>query len=122
MISDLFPHALDCGISPERFWELSIPDIVDAMECSQRLEKRKIKQDLLNLHFLARDIGQFTAVAIQGGDNVKIMELWDYFPELFSKEKEEIEKEQQKQQAEIYKAQMIDFALRHNHARTGGEN
>lgn len=92
------------------------------MESNRRQEERKIKHELMNLHFLARDIGQFTAVAIQGGDNVKIMELWDYFPELFSKEKEEIEKEQQKQQAEIYKAQMIDFALRHNHARTGGEN
>lgn len=92
------------------------------MESNRRQEERKIKHELMNLHFLARDIGQFTAIAIQGGDNVKIMELWDYFPELFSKEKEEIEKEQQKQQAEIYKAQMIDFALRHNHARTGGEN
>ena len=92
------------------------------MESARRLEERKTKQDLMNLHFLARDIGQFTAAVIQGNDSVKIMELWDYFPELFADEKTEIEEESQKQQAAVYKAQMIDFALRHNHARTGGES
>ena len=74
MIDDLFPLALDCGISPERFWELSIPDTIDIMECSRRQEERKVKRELMNLHFLARDIGQFTAVAIQGSNKVEIME------------------------------------------------
>lgn len=74
----------------------------------------------MNLHFLARDIGQYTALAIHGDKDVKTMDLWDYFPELFAEEKAEIEEERQKQQAAIYKAQMIDFAYRHNHARKGG--
>ena len=108
MIDDLFPLALDCGISPERFWELSIPDIIDIMECSRRQEERKVKRELMNLHFLARDIGQFTAVAIQGSAKVEIMELWE-------------KKIQEKQLAE-YKARFNDFAIRHNHARAGGGN
>ena len=74
MIGDLYPHALDCGISPERFWELSIPDIIDTMESFRRQEERKAKHELMNLHFLARDIGQFTTVAIQGGRQGKVME------------------------------------------------
>jgi len=113
---------LDCGISPERFWDLSILEITDIMESSHRTERKKEKQTLMNLHFLARDIGQFTALAIHGDKDIKIMDLWDYFPELFSEENTEIKEESQKQQAAVYKAQMIDFALRHNHARTGGES
>lgn len=122
MIDDLFPLALDCGISPERFWELSIPDIIDIMECSRRQEERKVKRELMNLHFLARDIGQFTAVAIQGSDKVEIMELWDFFPDLFGREHEETEKKIQEKQLAEYKARFNDFAIRHNHARAGGEN
>lgn len=122
MIDDLFPLALDCGISPERFWELSIPDIIDIMECSRRQEERKVKRELMNLHFLARDIGQFTAVAIQGGNKVEIMELWDFFPDLFGREHEETEKKIQEKQLAEYKARFNDFAIRHNHARAGGGN
>jgi hypothetical protein len=118
----LYPTALDHGISPERFWELSIPDITDIMECGRRQEERKVKQDLMNLHFLARDIGQFTTVAIQGSDKVKVMELWDFFPELFGREHEETEKKIQEKQLAEYKARFNDFAIRHNHARAGGEN
>ena len=122
MIDDLFPLALDCGISPERFWELSIPDIIDIMECSRRQEERKVKRELMNLHFLARDIGQFTAVAIQGSDKVEIMELWDFFPDLFGREHEETEKKIQEKQLAEYKARFNDFVIRHNHARAGGGN
>ena len=76
----------------------------------------------MNLHFLARDIGQFTTVAIQGGDKVKVMELWDFFPELFGREHEETEKKIKEKQLAEYKARFNDFAIRHNHARAGGEN
>ena len=122
MIDDLFPLALDCGISPERFWDLSIPDIIDIVECRRRQEERKVKHELMNLHFLARDIGQFTAAAIQGSDKVKIMELWDFFPDLFEREHEETKKKIQEKQLAEYKARFNDFVIRHNHARAGGEN
>lgn len=122
MIDDLFPLALDCGISPERFWDLSIPDIIDIVECSRSQEERKVKRELMNLHFLARDIGQFTAVAIQGSDKVKIMELWDFFPDLFCQDHEEAEKKIQEKQLADYKARFNDFVIRHNHAMKGGGN
>lgn len=92
------------------------------MESQRRLEEKKIKQDLMNLHFLARDIGQFTAVAIQGSDKVQVMELWDFFPELFGRDQEETEKKIQEKQLAEYKARFNDFALRHNHAMKRDEN
>lgn len=73
-------------------------------------------------HFLARDIGQYTALAVQGSDNVQMMELWDYFPELFKEEKEAIEKVQQERQLALYKAQMEDFTYRHNSRNGGGSS
>ena len=48
---------------------------------------------------------------------------WDLYPELFSAEKQEYEQMQNAPQGmDLYKAQMVDFALRHNHKRKGGEN
>jgi hypothetical protein len=48
------------------------------------------------------------------------MELWDFFPQLFAEEKEEY-KQVQARQVAVYQAQMLDFALRHNHKRKGGD-
>lgn len=79
-----------------------------------------MKQRLAEKHFLAKDIAQYVSLAINGSKDTKIMELWDYFPELFSNEEPEIEKKRQEQELAVYKAQMIDFAYRHNHARSGG--
>lgn len=92
------------------------------MECSWRRKERKIKQDLMNLHFLARDIGQFTLLALQGSDKVKIMELWDFFPELFTEGREETEKKIQERQMAEYKAKFDDSAHRHNNSRKGGKS
>ena len=59
---------------------------------------------------------------IQGSDKVEIMELWDFFPDLFGREHEETEKKIQEKQLAEYKARFNDFAIRHNHARAGGGN
>ncbi|MEY8356792.1 hypothetical protein AALB39_26060 [Lachnospiraceae bacterium 54-53] len=119
-ISELYPIALDCGLSPERFWEFSPAEIQDILESHERKERRQMKQRLIEKHFLAKDIAQYVSCVINGSKDTKIMELWDYFPELFEGEGTDIEKKRQEQEQAAYKAQMIDFAYRHNHARSGG--
>lgn len=104
----------------ERFWQLSLLEITDFMDSKVRSMKREQKQKLTDLHFLAQDIGQYTALALHGSDNVRIMELWDFFPQLFAEEKEESKRVQASQMA-VYQAQMLDYALRHNHKRKGGD-
>lgn len=79
-----------------------------------------MKQRLIEKHFLAKDIAQYVSLILNGSDEVQIVELWDYFPELFGEEGPEVEKKRQENELAVYKAKMIDFAYRHNHARTGG--
>lgn len=90
------------------------------MESHARKQKAEYKRDLMLKHFLAKDISQYISL-ILGGSKVKILELWDYFPELFEQEREAVEEEQKRRQMEVYKAQMIDFANRHNHRNGGGK-
>jgi len=120
LISEIYPHALDCGLAPADFWELSLAEITDLMESYERRQKAEYKRDLTLKHFLAKDIGQYVSLVL-GGSKVKILELWDYFPELFENERESIEENQKHRQMEVYKAQMIDFASRHNNRNGGGK-
>lgn len=115
MIWDIYPSALDCGISADEFWRLSVLEIADRMDSQKRIFQSELRRDIYLKHFLAQDIGQYAAVAIHGSDNVTVKELWDFFPELFQDEK----KEYVQRQLQIYKAQMLDYAYRHNHTRGG---
>lgn len=79
-----------------------------------------MKLRLIEKHFLAQDIAQYVSLVVNGSNENKALELWDYFPELFEDESAIAEKKKQEQELAVYKAQMIDFAHRHNHARAGG--
>ena len=117
MIYDLYPLALDCGIEIPAFWEMSVIEIQDYITSYER----KYKQRLSELHFLSKDIAQYVNLVINGSDEHEPFELWDYFPGLFEKEREETEKRMQDRAMAAYKAQMKDYAYRHNHSRMGGE-
>ena len=121
MVSQLYPAALDCEISPSNFWNLSLLEITDLIESYERRRLIRTKQDLLNKHFLARDIGQFVALTVHGSDEIEIRELWDFFPELFGDMKEDAEKQKAEQQLALYKAQMLDYTCRHNNRNGGGK-
>lgn len=107
-------------MTPERFWTLSVGEIKDSLESFERKERKKTKQRLVEKHFLAQDIAQYVSLVINGSKDTKLLELWDYFPELFESEDTNFEKKKQEHDLAAYKAQMIDFAHRHNHARAGG--
>lgn len=79
-----------------------------------------MKRRLIEKHFLAQDIAQYVSLVVNGSNDNKALELWDYFPELFEEEGAIVEKKRQEQELAVYKAQMIDFANRHNRARAGG--
>lgn len=100
---------------------MSIPEIVDTMESYVRKEEKRIKERLSQIHFLSKDAAQQTALALFGKEGDKAPELWDYFPELFQKEKEAAEQKRVEKEMAVYKARMLDFAYRHNHARMGGD-
>lgn len=108
-------------MSIDVFWGMSLAEVQDSLESYHRRELREVKQRLREKHFLARDISQCVAASMGGTDGPKPAQLWDYFPDLFEEEKKEYEAELERHNMEVYKAQMSDFAYRHNNARTGGE-
>lgn len=89
-------------------------EVADYLESHIRVEQAGLKQDLSQKHFLARDIAQYVSLMFAEKKDCEPPELWDYFPDLFAAEKTEIEKGKQAKQLEVYKAQMQDFAYRHN--------
>lgn len=103
------------------FWNLSLAEIRDMLESYERKERRQIKQSLVEKHFLAKDIAQHVSLILNGSGKTEIKELWDFFPELFGEEGQGVEKKRQEQEVVVYKAKMIDFAYRHNNARSGGD-
>lgn len=96
------------------FWNMSLPEIEDTIESYVRQEERQKKQNLLFIHFAARDIGQYVNLVLNGSEDAELKELWDFFPELFKTEQKEAEKQRREQQLAVYKAQMKDFVARHN--------
>lgn len=91
MIYAVYPKAIDCGISVETFWNLTIPEIEDVMESHYREMKQKEKVKIERLFVLAEAIG--TRVAFIFSDNKddaknSVLQPWDIYPQLFSEEKE----------------------------------
>lgn len=100
---------------------MSLDEIQDVLESYARKEERREKEELRKIHFLARDTAHQLGFLIAGKENDLPPELWDYFPELFAEEKEIAEKKKEEKAVALYKAQMMDFMYRHNHAWSGGE-
>ena len=116
-IDSLYDAALDCGIPPEEFWNMSILEVCDRIDSFWRREEQRRKKTLAGLHFLAKDISQYVGCILSGKEDVKPLELWDFFPALFQDEKAAAEEQRKNRELAEYKAKMNDLAYRHNHAR-----
>ncbi len=91
MIYAVYPKAIDCGISVETFWNLTIPEIEDVMESHYREMNQKEKVKIERLFVLADAISTRVAFAFFGSKTDmkdSVLQPWDVYPELFSKEKE----------------------------------
>ena len=108
-LDELYEQALDCGIRPALFWELSPLEVADLMASYHRKERRKFKQQV-GLSFLQAEV---TAryVSLQKGD--PLPEPWEYYPTLFEEEKQAFEQEKLK---EYYEKRRED-AARYNQRR-----
>lgn len=116
-IDSLYDVALDCGIPPEEFWNISILEVCDRIDSFRRREEQRQKKTLAGLHFLAKDISQYVGYILSGKKEAKPLELWDFFPTMFQDEKAAAEEQRKNRELAEYKARMNDFAHRHNHAR-----
>lgn len=110
-IQDLYESALDCEISPETFWKLSLYEIYDLI---QSYTKRKLdeKRERASLCYV---IGKNIAENFSGN----ITPIWELFPKLFEKERLEYEASQTYSLEEM-KESRRRFVEIYNKQRGGG--
>jgi hypothetical protein len=99
---------LRSGITPDRFWILSLKEIYDEMEANAYREKEKAKLQLSFLHKAA----QWNAFAFS--DPMKMPNLQNEFPELFAVEPDKTEKTSDTPKWEIDKARFSLYVAAHN--------
>lgn len=111
--------ALDCGISPFLFWEMSIKEIVDLIESKNRTELARKKEQAIFNQVLAIQISERVGCLLaENSEDVKLTKLWNFFPEMFESEKESYIQQKEIDEFERFKANRRAFASRHN--RKGG--
>ena len=122
-INDLYPIALDCGISPFSFFEMSVQEVMDMINSYERVKRNEIKQQLVFNQVLSFQIKQemveLLADSSQLEDDYK-KQLWDFFPDLFAEDKKEYEKKKEEQDFEEFKKKRREYAQRINQ-QIGGD-
>lgn len=121
-ISDLYIKFLDCGHTPNLFWELSVGEVVDMIssyikrqQLEQEQEKNRLRQTAVFNYTQAQQIHNY--IATMFSKDVKIVSLEDYFPELFLEETTREKQEDKELQTQLHKAQFEEFAYWHNQRR-----
>lgn len=98
MIWEMYPDALDCGISIADFWELSVMEIYDLMQSYRRRKQFEVKQQLINGFSLQEYNARYIATYLNSEN--KTPHPWDFFPDLFEEEKKSYEKYLAQEQTE----------------------
>lgn len=115
-IYEIYPLALDCGVSINDFWQYSITDITDIIKSFTRNKQKEIKNRLIFNYDLASKIQIFVGSLLS--KDFEIPSVYDLHPELFEVEKEMLDKERVEKKLLINKERMRAFAEKHNMART----
>lgn len=111
---------MDSGVTPERFWELSIAEIIDSIETSERKELNDFKIRATEEFVLANAISSRIAYLFNDPKKRRktdILEVWDVWPDLFNDEREATKKAEERKALAIHKQQMEAYAARWNAKR-----
>lgn len=103
----MYPVAIDCGVSVERYWDLTLIEIKDILDSYERTQKRRKKEKVEELFILA----EVTANRILNGLNGKssysdYVQPHHYYPDLFENVDELIEKKKEEEELQRYKEDM----------------
>lgn len=103
---------LDIGGEPLVFWDLTVLEIRDMIESHNRVTIQKQKEKIVESYRLSQMIAN--NVSLLFSNDAKPLEVWDYAPELFQEEKEQVERARQEQEMRLHKERMRAFAESHN--------
>ena len=103
---------LDIGGKPLDFWDLTVLEIREMIESYNRVMIQKQKEKIIESYRLSQMIANNVSLLLS--KDAKPLEVWDYAPELFEEEKEQVEQARREQEMRLHKERMRMFAESHN--------
>lgn len=103
---------LDIGGKPLDFWDLTVLEIREMIESYNRVNIQKQKEKIIESYRLSQMIANNVSMLLS--KDAKPLEVWDYAPELFQEEREQVERARQEQEMRMHKERMRAFAESHN--------
>ncbi|MDS8596961.1 hypothetical protein RLJ13_04045, partial [Streptococcus pneumoniae] len=86
---------LDIGGKPLDFWDLTVLEIREMIESYNRVKTQERKEKIIDSYRLSQMISNHVSLLLS--NDAKIVEFWEYAPELFVEEQQAVEQERQKQ-------------------------
>ena len=103
---------LDIGGKPLDFWDLTILEIRDMIESHNRVTIQKQKEKIVESYRLSQMIANNVSLLLS--KDAKPLDVWDYAPDLFQEERDQVEKARQQEEMQLHKERMRAFAESHN--------
>ena len=103
---------LDIGGKPLDFWDLTILEIRDMIESHNRVTIQRQKEKIVESYRLSQMIANNVSLLLS--KEAKPLDVWDYAPDLFQEERDQVEKVRQEQEMRMHKERMRAFAESHN--------
>lgn len=100
----MYTEALDCGIEPVTFWDSTVREIRDMINSRRDAYEREVKQQVQNAFVMAEAVASRIAFMFsENRDQSVIVQPWDFYPRLFSDEKERAARQAEEYEFEKYK-------------------
>ena len=106
---------LDIGGKPLDFWDLTVLEIREMIESYNRVKIQERKEKIIDSYRLSQMISNHVSSLLS--KDAKVLEFWEYAPDLFVEEQQAVEQERQRQALLLHKERMREFAERHNQKR-----
>ena len=103
---------LDIGGKPLDFWDFTVLEIREMIESYNRVKAQERKEKIIDSYRLSQMIANNVSLLLS--KDAKPLDVWDYAPELFEKEREQVEQARLAQELKLHQERMRMFAESHN--------
>jgi len=110
--------ALDCGITELSYWDMTLAEVIRAIDSYKRRYRQQERQQAAYDYILADAIGKSVSRVYSSSN--KMPELYELYPSLF--ESDEIKAQQQAKRDELSVLRFKQFAQAHNIRRAAKQD
>lgn len=110
--------ALDCGITELAYWDMTLAEVIRAIDSYKRRYRQQERQQAAYDYILADAIGKSVSRVYSSSN--KMPELYELYPSLF--ESDEIKAQQQAKRDELSVLRFKQFAQAHNIRRAAKQD